>query len=61
MLSAVWLWLAWAPAQAQTCGPDGVLRTAGGRVFSVTGLAATVPEAALVSLTRRLVGGMAKL
>ncbi|MGH7672145.1 MAG: phosphoribosylamine--glycine ligase [Gemmatimonadales bacterium] len=29
-----------------TLGPDGVLRTAGGRVFSVTGLAATVPDAA---------------
>lgn len=32
-----------------TLGPDGVLRTAGGRVFSVTGLAATVPEAARAS------------
>jgi phosphoribosylamine--glycine ligase len=32
-----------------TCGPDGVLRTAGGRVLNVTGLAATVPAAARVS------------
>jgi phosphoribosylamine---glycine ligase len=32
-----------------SCGPDGVLRTAGGRVLNVTGLAATVPAAARAS------------
>jgi phosphoribosylamine--glycine ligase len=32
-----------------TRAPDGTLRTAGGRVLSVTGLAATVPKAARVS------------
>jgi phosphoribosylamine--glycine ligase len=32
-----------------TCGPEGALRTAGGRVLNVTGLAATVPAAARAS------------
>jgi len=32
-----------------SCGPDGVLRTAGGRVLNITGLAATVPAAARAS------------
>ena len=32
-----------------SCGPDGVLRTAGGRVLNVTGLAVTVPAAARAS------------